>query len=162
MYIKKICRLIHTDELNQQSVDNILKEYNIIQIEDIKEEILDLILSYINIVLDDNVMTETEAGNVKLLKRFFKVKEGDFYNYRYQKLEGVLSKQFERIYADNKINTDEALHKVGLQELFDLGYDQFLKLVNKEVKAALERGASLDELDTVFSDAYHKEDQSSQ
>ena len=119
-------------------------------------------LAYINIVLDNNIITENEARNVKLLKKFFKVKEGDFYNYRHKQIESILNKQFERIYADNQIDTEEALHKVGLQELFDLSYDQFLNLIDKEVKAALQRGADPNELDTVIIEIYQNKKQSSQ
>lgn len=153
-YIKKISALIHDNNLNRQSLDKILNEYNIKQVEDIKEDILDMLLAYINFVLNDNFITEIEGGNLKLLKRFFRIKEGDFYKYRYSNIESLLNRQFQLIYSDNKIATEEALHKVGLQELFDLGYDQFLKLVDKEIRIALERGTSLDELDTVFIEVY--------
>jgi HNH endonuclease len=149
-YINEITELIHTNELDRSQLDRILKEHHIKQIEVIKEELLDLLLAYINLILNDNVITENEAGNVKILKRVFKIKEGDFYNYRYDELEEVLNRQFERIYADNKIDTGEGLLKVGLQELFDLSYDQFLDMVNNEVKAALYRGGNLSDMDTLF------------
>lgn len=149
-YVNEITELIYNQELDRENLDKILKAHYIKRIEDIKEEILDLLLVYINLILNDNVITGNEAGNIELLKRFFKIKEGDFYNYRYDEIEDILTRQFERIYADNQIDTEEALHKVGLQELFDLSYDQFLELVNKEIKIALQRGASLTELDTVF------------
>jgi hypothetical protein len=153
-YIKKISALIYDNNLDRQRLDKILNEHNITQVEDIKEDILDMLLAYINFILEDNIIAENEAANFKQLKRFFRIKEGDFYNYRYTNIENILNRQFELIYADNQINTEEALHKVGLQELFDLSYDQFLELVNREVRAALERGASPDELDTVFIKVY--------
>lgn len=153
-YIKKISLHIHDNNLYRQNLDKILKEHNIKQVEDIKEDILDMLLAYINFILDDNVITVNEMANFKQLKRFFKIKEGDFYNYRYSNIEDVLNRQFQLIYLDNQIDTKEALHKVGLQELFDLSYDQFLVLANKEVRAALERGASANELDTVFINVY--------
>ena len=131
-----------------------MHEHNITQIQDVKEEILDMLLFYINFILNDNAITENEAVNLKLLKRFFKIEEGDFYNYRYSQIEEILNRQFEIIYANNQIDTAEALHKVGLQELFDLSYDQFLQLIHEKVKAALERGASINELDTVFYELY--------
>ncbi len=149
-YINEIVELIHTNELDRPHLDRILKEHHIKQIEDIKEELLDLILVYINLILNDNLITENEAGSLKILKRVFKIKEGDFYNYRYDEVEEVLNRQFERMYFDNQIDTEEALLKVGLQELFDLSYDQFIELANEEVKAALYRGASLSDMDTVF------------
>ncbi len=82
-YINEIIDLIFNNELDRPKVNEILKKYHLKQVEDIKEEILDLLLIYINIVLNDNVITETEAANVNMLKRFFKIKEEDFYNYRY-------------------------------------------------------------------------------
>lgn len=149
-YINEIIELIHTNELDRINLDRILKEHHIKQIEDIKEECLDLLLVYINLILNDNIITENEAGNIKILKMVFKIKEGDFYTLRYSEVEDVLNRQAERIYLDNKIDTEEALLKVGLQELFGLSYDQFLELINPQVKAALYRGGSLSDLDTVF------------
>ncbi len=142
-YIKKILTLIRDNKLDTDNQNKILTEYNIKRVEDIKEDLLDMLFAYITFVLDDSFITDNEAMNFKQLKRFFRIREGDFYKYHYRKIEDVLDKQFEHIYADNKIDTKEALHKVGLQELFDLSYDQFLKLVNKEVRAAFERGPAL-------------------
>lgn len=129
-YIKIISNSIKDNNLDTQMLDNTLREFNILRIEDIKEELFDLLLSYINLILEDNFITENEAKNLKFLKKIFKIKEGDFYNFRYKQIEEILDKQFQLIYSDNQINTKEALHKVGLQELFDLGYDQFLELVD--------------------------------
>lgn len=161
-YIKKISVLIRDNILDEQNLNKALNEYNIKRITEIKEEILDMLLAYINFILSDNFITDIEAQNFKQLKRFFGVKEGDFYKHRYKEIENILDRQFKLIYSDNKIDTDEALHKVGLQELFDLGYDQFLQLINKEVRAALERGADPGELDTIFIAAYQGEKISSQ
>lgn len=149
-YINEIVELIHTNEFGRQNLNDVLKRHNIKRIEEIREELLDLILVYFNLILNDNVITENEAANVRILKRVFKIKEGDFYSQRYYEVEDVLNRHFERIYSDNRIDNEEALLKVGLQELFDLGYDQFLELVDKEVKAALYRGGDLSDLDTVF------------
>jgi hypothetical protein len=152
LYIKKMSNLISTNDLDRKKLENILKEHSIRVIEEIKEEIIDLLLFYINIILNDNIITEKEAINVNQLKRFFKIEEGDFYNYGYNDVQNILNKQFERIYENNEIDTEEALHKVMLQELFDLSYDQFLGLVDREVKAALQRGAHVFKLDTVVED----------
>ena len=153
-YIKAISKNIISNILDKPSLEKILKEYNINKTEYIKEELLDLLLAYIKLILQDNFISEEELKNLKLLKRLFSIKEGDFYNYRYKQIEEILDRQFTLIYSDNEIDTQEALHKVGLQELFDLSYDQFLELVDKEVKAAIERGAKDDDLDTVFLNAY--------
>ena len=148
--ISDIVELIYNNQLTKDSLNEILKEYNIKEVEDIKEDILDLLLVYINLVLNDNVITENEMRNVILLKKFFKITEGDFYNHRYDEVQEILYRQFEHLYADNKIDDEESLYKVELQELFDLSYDQFLEFINKEVNEALQRGASLNDLDTVY------------
>ncbi len=153
-YVKQISSLIQNGNLNRQNFDNILSDHGISGVENIKPEILDMLLAYIDFIFRDNVITEDEAANFKQLKRFFKIKEGDFFKYRYANIDNILTRQFELIYSDNRIDNEEALHKVGLQELFDLGYDQFLDLINEEVVAAIKRGASPDELDTVFMKAY--------
>ncbi len=81
-YINEITELIHTNELDRAHLDRILKEHHIKQIDEIKDELLDLLLVYINLILNDTIITENEAGNIRILKMVFKIKEGDFYNYR--------------------------------------------------------------------------------
>lgn len=149
-YLNEIASTISKDEFDKIKLDEILTCHKINNISDIKEEILDLLLFYISFILDDNIITEKELANLKILKRIFRIREGDFYKFRYNKIQEILNKQFKRIYEDNIINIKEALLKVGLQELFDLSYDQFQELSMDEVKAAIERGANLNDLDTVI------------
>ena len=85
---------------------------------------------------------------LNFLKRFFKILEVDFYSKKYHQIEEILNKQFEYMYQNNVIDTNEALQKVELQQLFDLSYDQFLELSRKAVKGAIERGANVIDLDT--------------
>lgn len=46
-YINEIVELIHTNEFGRQNLDDVIHRHNIKRIEDIKEELLDLILVYI-------------------------------------------------------------------------------------------------------------------
>ena len=154
-YINDIVELIYKKQLDKTTIEKVLFEHHIGKIEHIQVEILDLLIAYINIILNDHKISEKEANNLKILKRFFKIKEGDFFKYRYREVEEILQRQFEQIYRnDNKIDTDEAIFKVGLQEIFDLSYDQFLDFNKKEVTDALTRGADLVELDTVYKLPY--------
>jgi len=145
--VNTIAELISQGMLTSVSLNTILNEYNI-KLDKIKSNILDMILSYINIILEDNYIMEREASNVNFLKRFFKIKEGDFYSLKYYDIERILEKQFEHMYKDNSINKVEALQKFELQELFNLSYDQFLQLSEKAVRSAIARGANLMDLDT--------------
>jgi len=63
---------------------------------------LNIIIMYVNLVLNDNVISEKEKLNVKTLKRYFKLKE----------VESILFRQFQRIYEDGNVSREEAIEKV--------------------------------------------------
>ena len=150
-YINEIVELVFSNNLDNIHLDEILMEHKINKLSDIKEEILDVLIVYINLILNDHVITENELKNIQYLKLIFKIDEGDFYKYRFDEIDDILSRQFLRMYRnDDKIDDTEALHKVSLQKLFDLSYDQFLEFKEEEIIAALERGADITELDTVY------------
>lgn len=148
-YTLDIVKLIYENALNRENIQKTLGKYKIRKIEDIKEELIDLLLIYINLILNDHIISENEKLNVELLKKYFKIKEGDFYTYRYQEVEDILHRQFERIYLDNNISKEEAIHHVDLQGLFNLSYDQFDNFRQNEIRRALEDGADIMNLDTV-------------
>lgn len=147
-YISDISELIYNDKLNPENLSAILREHNIDNIKDIKEELLDLVIVYINLTLNDHIISDKEKYNIGILKKYFKIKEGDFYNKRYSELEDILQRQFERLYFDNSINENEAIHNATLQDIFDLGYDQLDEFKAFEIRKALEQGADISDLDT--------------
>ena len=127
-YIKEISELIFIEGLNQKFLKEILAKYHINRVEDIKHDTLNLVIEYINIILNDHEITQKEQLNTSLLKRFFKIKEGDFYTLRYFEIKKIIHKQIEIIHRDNQISYEKALHKVEIQDLFDLSYDQFMEI----------------------------------
>ena len=147
-YISDIAELIYNNQLSRENLQTILTHYQIHRIEDINEELLDLIIVYINLILNDHIITEKEKNNIGLLKIYFKIKEGDFYNKRYYEVEDILNRQFDALYFDNTITNEEALHNVDLQGIFNLSYDQFDEFKEKQVRKALEQGANITDLDT--------------
>lgn len=155
--INDIAKAMCSAEFNYLELEKILKEHKIEAISNLKEDLLDLILLYINITLNDNILTQNEINNVKKLKILFKIDENDFYKYRYNEIKEILHNQLYLIYRnDNRIDEIESLHKVGLQELFSLSYDQFLEFANKEDIIAIIKGADINDLDTVISPKYIK------
>ncbi len=148
-YIAAIAGLIYNDSLSKESLSRILSDHNIERVEDIKEELLDLLLVYINLILNDHIIAEKERENLGLFKIYFKIKEGDFYKLRYDDIQDIISRQFERLYLDHKIDHEEAIHTGHLQGLFDLSYDQIDKFKEYYVILALESGADITDLDTV-------------
>ena len=155
--VNEIAKQIQKNKLNIPSLKGILNKHKINKITDLKEEFLDLILAYINIILNDNALTKKELYNVKLLKTIFQIKEQDFYKYRYAAMREVLRKQLMLIYRDDdKIDTAESLYKVDLQELFSISYDQFLEFANEEDFIALFKGSDITDLDSVIRHAKPK------
>ncbi len=147
-YISDIAELIYNTELSNQNLEKILKDNKIEKIQDIKEELLDLLLVYINFILNDHVISIDESSNIEMLKKYFRIKEGDFYKMRCNEVGNMLNRQFLRLYSDNKIDTQEALHNVNLQNLFDLSYDQYDSFKEIAISNALEQGANISDLDT--------------
>lgn len=143
-----ISQLISTCELSHESIQDVLNKYQIEKITDLKLELLDLLITYANVILDDHIVSEKERFNIEILKKYFRIKEGDFFTYRYSEVENILHRQFEIIYSDNNVSREEAIHKVALQELFDLSYDQFEIFKQKEISQALDQGADISNLDT--------------
>jgi hypothetical protein len=144
----EIIELVYCKKLNRNSLLGVIRKYRIKDIKDIKEELLNLLIAYINIILEDNIITDDELRSLKILKLYFRVKEGDFYKKCYRGVESILHRQFEILYSDNKISPEEEEYDLRLQELFDLSYDQFDRFKENEIKRALLRGASITELNT--------------
>lgn len=133
---------------HQHSVQGLLKERGIRSMEQIKPRLLDLLLSYMHYVLDDGLISEKERLNIKILKTCFDIEEGDFFKHRQHEVQRVLSRQFERLYADGMVDKGEAVHNVYLQEIFGLSYDQFDAFKAEAVNNALKQGADITDLDT--------------
>jgi len=140
--------------ISRKDIQEIFDNHNIEDFENLKEDLLQLVIIYINIALKDNYLTEREKTNVAFLKVLFQIEEGDFYDKFdsiYDEMREILQIQLSLIYQDdNRIDDDEALYKLDLQDLFDLSYDQFLEFANMEDQKALERGARLIDIDTVY------------
>lgn len=130
--IVRLLQLILSDKMNSLDRDNVLHSYGIRRITDIKSHTLPVILDYAMISLEDNFLEETEMRNVKMLKLFFCIEEGDFYkNNLPKRVEEIIILQLKRIYADGVVDTEEALQMGELQNLFGLSYDQFEAIVKK-------------------------------
>ncbi len=155
-YIYEIAELIAHQSISRNNINAVLQKHGLTNLREIKGELLDLVITYMNRILSDHVLTENEQNNVKLLKLYFNISEGDFYRLKKVEIGNILSKEFWRLYEDNKISTIEAIYNVGLQELFDLSYDQFDSYKASVVRYALARGANITDLDTAQFPKYYR------
>ena len=114
-----------------------------------KEETLDVALQYARICLEDDAISEKETKAMYMLKRLLGIEEGDFYKYgKKDDVQGILTAQLLKLYDDGEISTEEALHKVDLQGLFNLSYEEFEDVVREIAQAAHDKGADYAKLDT--------------
>jgi hypothetical protein len=155
-YIHEIVYLVIESKLNRKNIQIVLSKYSIKDIGIIKNELLDVLIEYSNIVLRDNVLSETEKTNFEFLKLYFGIKEGDFYKNKRLEIKNILNKQFEKLYDDNFITHLEAEHNFILQEMFDLNYDQFDILKEDIIIKAIEKGAEITNLDTANKNILNK------
>lgn len=145
-YFKEILESLKYN-FDYNSFNLILKQNRIQNVEDIKLEALDSLISYANFILTDDVISEIEIQDFTILKRIFKIKEGDFIKNKNFEMNEILKKEFIRIYSDNFINEKEVLLNLNLQSLFDLSYDEFENLKNDEIIISLILGANPKDLD---------------
>ena len=155
-YIHEIVYLVIESKLNRKNIQIVLSKHSIKDIGIIKNELLDVLIEYSNIVLRDNVLSETEKTNFEFLKLYFGIKEGDFYKNKRLEIKNILNKQFEKLYDDNLITHLEAEHNFILQEMFDLNYDQFDILKEDIIIKAIEKGAEITNLDTANKNILNK------
>lgn len=137
--------LIDSFELN--SFNLILEKYGIQRIEDIKLESLGFLISYADFILKDGIISESEIQDFSILKRVFRIKEGDFMKFKNFEINEILKKEFIRIYSDNFVDEKEQLMNLNLQSLFDLSYDEFEDIKKEEVIFSLMQGANPKDLD---------------
>ena len=130
--IKAALQLIIDGQMNSLALDKLLAEKGIRRITDIKEKTLDVLLDYADIILEDDTLDQEELRNLKMLKLFFRIEEGDFQkNNKFPRVEEIIVRQLEKLYADNILEYQEELHQSELQGVFGLGHDEYMKIVNK-------------------------------
>ena len=133
----------------------VLDIYGIKRLKDFKEKSIKLILFYIRVALKDNLVTDEEIKNIRFLKLLLNIEEGDFTKDKSisNEVSKIIRTQIHLMYQDdNKIDTQESLHKVNLQEVFGLNYDEFLSLNNNAALDAIERGADWLKMDSFITE----------
>lgn len=133
--IKAALQLIVEGQMNSLALNKILSENGIRRITDIKDKTLDVILDYADIILEDDAISQEELTNLQMLKLFFRVEEGDFQkNNKFKRVENIILRQLEKLYADNVLEYHEELHQSELQGVFGMGHDEYMAIVNQVAK----------------------------
>lgn len=125
IYLHNLAKTIIREGLNKKAVRDHLLDDGISRMYEIKEDLLDLLLAYLHVILDDHVISELEYLDFGLLKILFQIKEGEFYNRRYFQIRSVIMGQLDYLSEDEVFEPEKSKLNVNLQDMFDLSYDQF-------------------------------------
>lgn len=84
--------------------------------------------------VEDHSLSPSEMQELRHLARLLRLSEGDLLVDHRGEVSELLAEELGRLLEDHSIDPNEALHKVKLQELLGLGYDQFLALTHPVIQ----------------------------
>ena len=144
-----ILQLVIDGKMRLPDVEATLTQIKIKRITDLKDQLVNVMFDYIDLCLEDDVLTQSEMQDFQTLQRFFRIQEGDFIRcHKEREIKNVLTEQLRKIQSDKVVDKAEALMKNDLQAMFGLSYDQFLAIENEVSKESIKNGANPLDLDT--------------
>ena len=144
-----ILQLIVVGKMRIPDVEETLAQNKIKRITDLKDQLVNVMFDYIDVCLEDDVLTQSEMQDFRVMQRFFRIQEGDFIRcHKEREIKKVLTEQLRKMQSDKVVDKTEALMKNDLQAMFGLSYDQFLAIENEVSKESIKGGANPLDLDT--------------
>jgi len=128
---EKFVDLITSGKMDKVLFLEILHSCDIENPDKIKEDLIDVFLSVVYNIVEDKKITNEEIIQAKNLKTIFEIREGDLYQSSKDIIQIILCLQVSHFMVDGKLSDEEEIENVNFQELFDLGYDQYLEMYNK-------------------------------
>lgn len=108
---------------------------------------LNAILDYVDIILEDNILTEDEWTSVRWMRVYLNVTEKDFRKSKFEeRIRHIVIEQLRKLYADNLIERQEAIMQSEMQGLFGLSSRQFSRYVEEIMQVAINNGANKNDL----------------
>ena len=97
------------------------------------------VIHYIEFVLDEHRISESETMNILALKRIFSLEEEDLLALQRHAIADLLRVEMEKVLADERVDDAEAMHQADLQRALGLGYDDYLRLTRESIRPMVER-----------------------
>jgi len=139
--------------LRRENVTSIIPDRLTLRSDSIQKSLQNVVLLFITEYLKDDQISDEEQGDIEYLKLLFKIEEGDF--SKFKDIEVGINKLIEiqllRMYADKEIDDKEEQHKIRIQKIFSLGYDEFLGKAFKFEKKLIKEGIDPLKLDTFIT-----------
>lgn len=98
------------------------------------KEAADFVIHYIEGALEDHHLSAQEQHTIRTLKHFFHLEEGDLLRLHRQAVAGLLRAEMGLMLQDRVVTDPEAAHQADLQRALDLGYDQYLDLIEDSLR----------------------------
>lgn len=129
--LSEIFRLFQNNNFSSQKLDELLDYYNVSH-HQLEFEIINFITAFCETILDDQQIDKSEIENLTFVKMTFKIKEGELYRNKKDEIDQIIRRQFLKINEDAIISDDEEIFSLEMQGLFDLSYDTYQQIINKE------------------------------
>jgi hypothetical protein len=156
-HLSKLATLLVSGDLSRRVFDSFCVEWGLQDSPSFKEELLDLLLFYIEYCLKDHALTSDEKLSIRELKLLFRIKEDDFYKFKQPEVKDLLVNEVSRILEDKSVDKVEALHQVDLQEIFGLSYDQYLRFTREPVGEIIDDVIAKITADNIVTDEEREE-----
>jgi hypothetical protein len=104
-----------------------------------KADLIEFVLDVVRTTLQDHVLSGDEVVAVRHVCRVLRIEEGELLQHRSESVRSILARELELLLADDHVEPHEAVHKVQLQEVLGLSYDQFIDLTREKVEEVMLR-----------------------
>lgn len=107
--------------------------------EQYKPHFVEFVLDGVRTTLQDHALSAGEVHVVRHVCRVLRIREGELHEHRHELVIRILARELELLLADDHIDPNEALHKVKVQEVLGLSYDEFVDFTRDKVEQVLLR-----------------------
>ena len=81
------------------------------------------------------LISENALADLEVLKRTLQIGEGDILIYERERLARLLTSQFDLLLEDCDLTPAEDFYQASLQDVFDIGFDDYLGLIRPSLTA---------------------------
>jgi hypothetical protein len=97
-----------------------------------RKQVNDLFLGYVRATLEGAAATAGDLIEIRNLRLYLRIKEGELLEHRPSELSELLSEQIQAMLDDRIVTASEELLQVELQSALGIGYDDYLSLTRFE------------------------------
>jgi DnaJ-domain-containing protein 1 len=128
-----VAEFLKANDLSKIALKRVVKQLGG-SLSSFKDDLVDLLIFYIEFCLRDHHLSSTEKLSIRHLKILFGIKETDLYSLKGEKVKELIVIEIKRLLSHQKVDQVKSLYQVDLQEVFGLSYDRFLELTKEPIE----------------------------